>query len=630
MLRIGESINGTYQVLREIGKGGTGVVYLAWHHNLQKYVVIKRILVNFGDMESLRAETDILKNLHHTNLPQMYDFIMQNGEVFTVMDYIEGNSLDHYVYGANQLPEKVLVSWFVQLADVLVYLHSRKPPVFHSDIKPGNVILTPQGTVVLIDFNISLADRIPGHVIGYSRVFASPEQAALSESVRQGVPGNYALDERTDIYSLGALFYYLASGIRPDCFQVMQPLAEMPGLSYSSVFLQVIDKCVKWNRNERYSSARKLYAALTGLKKTDARYRRYTLLRGASWIASALLAAAGSYCLIHGSQELVHEHYYSDYQELSRAVQTGDAEMIEGMAETILNQSDYRRILKEKPEECAGIYHAVGDVHYGKEEFTEAAEEYEAALQELDQKGSGRGRYYCDYAMALFASGNTEDAEQIIREAEAEGAGSAMMLLLRAKLCETEGDYEECYSAVSQILEESKENDPKTAAHACRIAASAALKQQDTDRRLEWLRAALAISQTADDRRELAAALLSKSEDQELSSRSRESFAEEAAEHYQTLCSIPYPNEIDRINLGIALYASGDYEACIKQMDAVTDQNQYEIPMYRAFAYAQLQYYEPARKECKKAIELYEDAGGASSDLEMLKVLQKKLGEERM
>ena len=110
MIYQGEILGGTYQVIKQIGRGGSGLVFLAYHRNLRKYVVIKRVQMGVGNLEALRAETDILKNLRHTNIPQVYDYLVRDGEVFTIMDYIEGTSVDDLQAGNRQLPENLLVN----------------------------------------------------------------------------------------------------------------------------------------------------------------------------------------------------------------------------------------------------------------------------------------------------------------------------------------------------------------------------------------------------------------------------------------------------------------------------------------------------------------------------------------
>ena len=107
MIHEGEILGGVYQVMEQIGHGGTGLVFKAWHRNLRKYVVIKRVQMGTGNLEALRAETDILKNLRHTNIPQVYDFLVRDGEVFTVMDFIEGKGLEDLIGAGRRLPERL-------------------------------------------------------------------------------------------------------------------------------------------------------------------------------------------------------------------------------------------------------------------------------------------------------------------------------------------------------------------------------------------------------------------------------------------------------------------------------------------------------------------------------------------
>ena len=156
MLTANVILNETYQIIRPIGKGGMGVVYLAYHLRLQKYVVVKRIAQNITGRLSARTEADILKNLHHPNLPQVYDFVQEGSSVYTVIDYIDGEDLGSYIRSGYVFSEQELVRWMRQLAQALEYLHSRTPPVLHMDIKPGNIMIDRQGNAVLIDFNISL------------------------------------------------------------------------------------------------------------------------------------------------------------------------------------------------------------------------------------------------------------------------------------------------------------------------------------------------------------------------------------------------------------------------------------------------------------------------------------------
>lgn len=171
-------IAGTYELKEKIGAGGGGVVYLGRHIRLDKPVVLKadKRTLSIGT-ETLRREVDLLKGLSHTYIPQVYDFVQEDGVVYTVMDYIEGESLDKLI-ARGQLPGQAeLIRWACQLLEALVYLHGRPPyGILHGDIKPANIMRRPNGDMCLIDFNIALALGEDGAVkVGFSRGYASPE-----------------------------------------------------------------------------------------------------------------------------------------------------------------------------------------------------------------------------------------------------------------------------------------------------------------------------------------------------------------------------------------------------------------------------------------------------------------------
>ena len=165
-------IAGTYEILEEIGAGGGGIVYRGRHLRLGKTVVLKADKRTLSARpEALRREVDALKNLSHTYIPQVYDFVEESGTVYTVMDYIEGESLDKLLGREERVPQAQLVRWARQLLEALCYLHSRPPHgILHSDIKPANIMLTPEGDIRLIDFNIALALGEEGAVrVGFSQ-----------------------------------------------------------------------------------------------------------------------------------------------------------------------------------------------------------------------------------------------------------------------------------------------------------------------------------------------------------------------------------------------------------------------------------------------------------------------------
>ena len=173
----GKKLNDTYTLIDEIGSGGGGVVYRAYHERLKTYVVVKKIKEKVKGILDSRAEADILKKIKHTYLPRVYDFLEIDDEIYTVMDYIPGKSLDKALVEEGRFSQKQVLAWAEELAEALEYLHNQNPPVVHSDIKPANIMLTPEGKICLIDFNISLAfDSSMKNSTGISGGYSPPEQ----------------------------------------------------------------------------------------------------------------------------------------------------------------------------------------------------------------------------------------------------------------------------------------------------------------------------------------------------------------------------------------------------------------------------------------------------------------------
>lgn len=171
-------IAGLYEIEKQIGKGGGGIVYLGKHLRLKKQIVLKADKRSLdAGKETLEREVMLLKGLSHTYIPQVYDYVEEEGTAYTVMDYIPGESLDKML-GRGECPSQAqLIGWAYELLEALIYLHSIEPHgILHGDIKPANIMLRPNGHICLIDFNIALMLGEKGAVkVGFSRGYASPE-----------------------------------------------------------------------------------------------------------------------------------------------------------------------------------------------------------------------------------------------------------------------------------------------------------------------------------------------------------------------------------------------------------------------------------------------------------------------
>lgn len=543
-----EIFDNTYQIVREIGHGGSGVVYLAYHLRLQKYVVVKRLNVRLSNEALMRTEADALKNLHHPYLPQVYDYIATADGVYTVMDYIEGTDLQNIPCGAASLPEATLMAWLQQLAEVLEYLHTRSVQIIHSDIKPANIILRPDGTVCLIDFNISVGDDIGSMLKGVSPIYASPEQVAMAQAFLQGFPTGERLDPRTDIYSLGATFYYLATGIAPDQNYQITPLSEMAGIGYSEPFCAIIDRCMAYDRGARYQTAAKLRSALANPIRQSRQYRRYVAILIAAVLLAGSLAAAGAYCVLRGVQGQAYDAYRSEYVAFQQMIEDRDADAI-AAGQRIVSNSRYDSVFAAHKEERPGILRAMGDLKYNVAEYESASEYYGEALEEARASGLDPVGYYRDYVVSLANAGSLSKAERTLAEAESEGLNSGDLHMLRAWIAYLHDDVDTCLQEAQLTLEETTNDDIRSRA-CCAAGLSLYYSAGDLHQAMEWLERANAYDSRPNTLRVLAAgySLLSEEASGQVESRA---YDEKAMETYQRLYKMGWCAEDDLVNYGV-------------------------------------------------------------------------------
>ncbi|MDR0513661.1 MAG: serine/threonine protein kinase [Coriobacteriaceae bacterium] len=270
MLQIGTVVEGKYKVLNKIGQGGMSIVYLAMNERANRQWAIKEVRKDGIDShetmrQSLIAETDMLKKLQHPHLPGIADVIDNGDTLLIVMDYIEGNPLSQAISELGALDQKDVIAWGSQICEVLDYLHSRNPPIIYRDLKPSNIMLKPNGEVVLIDFGTAREfkeGRADDTVALGTQGYAAPEQF-----------GAHQTDARTDIYTLGATMYHLLTGHNPsEPPYVMHPIRHWnPELS--SGLEQIIAKCTQRDPDDRYQSAAELLRALERYHELDYEYR---------------------------------------------------------------------------------------------------------------------------------------------------------------------------------------------------------------------------------------------------------------------------------------------------------------------------------------------------------------------
>ncbi len=342
-----------YEIQNQIGSGGGGIVYLGSHLRLKKEIVLKADKRSLNAKpEMLRREVDMLKGLNHMYIPQVYDFVQEDGIVYTVMDFIDGESLDKRLERGEHILQPQVIRWACQLLEALVYLHGRSPyGILHGDIKPANIMVRPNGDICLIDYNIALALGEDGAVkAGYSLGYASPEHYGIeyksgrtrarfgfnsksrfgggkhsvderkvkrvTKLVESDQDNNFhslkeckedkkeqiTLDARSDIYSLGATLYHLIAGYPPaeDARQV-EPLGA--GICSKQV-AKIIQKAMDPNPDMRYQTADEMLDAFRHLHRRDERGIRH---RRRAAVCAAMVSGiflTGGACSVVGLRQM--------------------------------------------------------------------------------------------------------------------------------------------------------------------------------------------------------------------------------------------------------------------------------------------------------------------------------------
>lgn len=327
MLKLGSVVDGKYKILNKVGQGGMSVVFLAMNEKANKQWAIKELRRNGTQnfevvKQGLIVETDMLKKLSHPHLPSIVDVIDQKDTFLIVMDYIEGNTLLQAVKEHGAQPQDLVIEWAKQLCDVLNYLHTRKPAIIYRDMKPANVMLKPDGNVMLIDFGTAREfkhdeDRIEDTTCLGTQGYAAPEQFG----------GQGQTDARTDIYCLGATMYHLVTGHNP-----AKPPYEMYPIRHwnenlSSGLEEIILKCTMRNPEDRYQDCNELLYALEHYNELDIEYKRQEKRRLGLFAASVVLTVICAFVSVFGhvkGANLTTQTYESYIEKAGQATNDTD------------------------------------------------------------------------------------------------------------------------------------------------------------------------------------------------------------------------------------------------------------------------------------------------------------------
>jgi len=270
-LEEGTVLNNRYEIVRKIGGGGMGAVYLASDKNLGGVLrAVKEMVQSYIEdaqqekaINDFKRESMLLTSLEHQSIPTIYDYFFDEKEArfYLVMKYISGGDLASRLRSApeGRIEEKIITEWAIQIADVLDYLHIRQPPIIYRDLKPANIMIDGNSSrVMLIDFGIArwVNKEEKGVTAVGTMGYAPPELFS----------GN--VEPRSDIYSLGSTLFHLLTGADPQSNPLLifdfqkHPRPRQINPQISDQMEKILMRAVEYSADKRFASAAELRDAL--------------------------------------------------------------------------------------------------------------------------------------------------------------------------------------------------------------------------------------------------------------------------------------------------------------------------------------------------------------------------------
>ena len=418
----GELLEGKYRIIKKIGKGGMSEVYLAEDEKINKKWAIKEIK-SIGDKEGNKAfindalkEAEIMKKLDHPYLPRIVDITEHNEHLCVVMDYIEGETLEEKIKREKKLPWESVIDLSVKLCDVLSYLHNQNPPIIYRDMKPGNVMITKNGDIKLIDFGIAreFKEENTGDTVCLgTKGYAAPEQFG----------GSGQSDRRTDIYCLGVTMYHLVTGKNPgEPPYKLYPIRHFDK-SLSPGLESIIIKCTQPDPDDRYETAEELKNALLNYEKEDEAYknikRKVLKLYKTAMILSAVFFFLGA---------LFSDKYVKAAGR--------DYERLMAKSSIVTDEKEQRacvvKALSVMPGEIKGYERLIEiyktDGVFSKEEETEYLTLFENNIETLKQdKNYGYLAYDTGILYRYYGESVNDDTDVTLMESSAVWFGEALL-----------------------------------------------------------------------------------------------------------------------------------------------------------------------------------------------------------
>lgn len=482
--KINTLFGGKYRVLDILGHGGMGAVYLAENTTLGTKWAIKTISKAADSDFDLLAEPNILKKINHPALPRIVDIAEDSEFLYIIEDYIEGESLDKQLTHIKKFDEATVLEWAKQLCNIFHYLHNLKPnPIIYRDLKPGNIIISSDNTVKLIDFGIAREYKAgSGSDTTYmgTRGYAAPEQYGTGQT-----------DARTDIYSLGVTMYHLLTGKSPN-----EPPYEFKQLrridsSLSEGIEYIVNKCVQNNPDNRYSNIVELFSDLENIYTFNSYYKKKKrgqriklLSEGIALVACVTLCTVSALniskervdyysSLIEEGYNCIDQYNIKQAEEyFDEAVKTDkkNPEAYMGKAQIFLKQGRtedclaYLNSVAESIPESQSLpqfNYLLGSVMYNSLDYEQAllyiGKAYEAEPYNED--------YARDVAVCYAKCGNLEKAGEILKTIPEDGENDDILNFIKGQVYWAEDNTSKAIKCFKEVISITKDEDLKTRAY---------------------------------------------------------------------------------------------------------------------------------------------------------------------
>lgn len=613
-------------------EGGFSTLFFAHKNGLDVDVVIKRVKPKFKASLDETSEAHIMTRLSHPYLPKVYDLRKaSDGYTYTVMEHIPGPTLREYVKANGPLPEKLAYKWTRQLTDAVNYMHTRKPNgIIHSDLKPENIIIRQNtGDICVIDFNASLQVAENGEeleAIGATPGFAAPEQYNVNPNgFRQtshlypfvmAAQGHGHISYRTDIYAIGALAYYMLTGVNPKpWFQGNPPLSSY-NIRLGDIFRVIVEKAMQPRQENRYQSAKDMLNALTDLKQNSVRYQKWKAQNAAMIALFCIFLAGGVFLSVAG--------FFTNKREINTKyntyLSTASSEQNSG------NLSDAEKSLRDAIDFMPNFpdaYLALGNLLYKQGKYDDAINMVssipDAALKSeyVNESVEGQQAYiiansylkleeydkaekYFDTAVSAMSKDTevlrnaainaihldeTDKADKYAKVLESLDSTGVDTKIISGELSFKNGDYESAFEAFSDAALSSDDTEAVIQAalevNECAEKIGADYLDQDIEV-LEKVSEKLLASENHDVLTALADAYLNKAANAEGTEAS--DYYQKVIDTYDKLSDSSYMTYASRLNQALAYQELGRFDDASNSLDSLASDfpDQYQVPMRQA------------------------------------------------